>query len=87
MIDLNTLEDLFSDIPGKQRITFEGQCSDCGCDVVIKITPTSSGFGLQGGSLYEHTPSIYLTKCADCFQVNPTLSVTNKPEHKCTMVR
>jgi hypothetical protein len=53
MISINTLKNIFSDIPEKQTITFKGRCSDCGCDVVIEITPTSSGYGLQGGSLWK----------------------------------
>ena len=65
MISINTLKNIFSDIPEKQTITFEGRCSDCGCDVIIEITPTSCGYGLQGGSLYEHSLGIYLTKCTN----------------------
>ena len=87
MISLNTLKNLFSDLSEKHTIAFKGRCSDCGCDVVIEITPASSGYGLQGGSLYEYTPDIYLTKCVDCFQLNPTLSETYKPEYTCTMIR
>lgn len=37
MIRIDTLKRLFSERPEKQTITFKGQCSDCGCDVVIEI--------------------------------------------------
>jgi len=87
MISIDTLKRLFSDRPEKQTMAFKGQCSDCGCDVIIEITPTSRGFGLQGGPLFEHAPGMYLAKCTDCYKVNPTLSVTYKQKYKCTMVR
>jgi hypothetical protein len=54
MISIDTLKRLFSDTPEKQTMAFKGQCSDCECDVIIKITATSRGFGLQGGPLFEH---------------------------------
>jgi len=87
MISMNTLKKLFSDRPEKSTITFKGICSDCGCDVVIEISPTARGFGLKGGSLFEHMSSMFLSKCTDCFKANPTLSVIYKPKYNCTIIR
>jgi len=42
---------MFEDNPEKSTIVLKENCSDCGCDTIIEITPTSGGFGVQGGIL------------------------------------
>jgi hypothetical protein len=54
--------------PGRSTIVLNGKCSDCGCDTIIEITPTSGGFGLQGGALYKCSPDGYFAKCPECFK-------------------
>jgi hypothetical protein len=83
---LEKLKKLFEANPEKSTVSFKGQCSDCGCSVVIGITPTSKGFGLKGGNLFEHAPGIYLAKCTDCYKVSPIFSINCKHKYKCTMV-
>ena len=74
MIRIETLEELFKDKPENSTIAFKTRCSDCGCDVTIDITPTSAGFGLDGGVLFEDTHG-YLAKCVVCFEVDPMIVV------------
>ena len=40
---------------------------------MIKITPTSEGFGLEGGALFECSPDGYLAKCPDCYKSHPEI--------------
>lgn len=68
---LNRLREIFKANPKKKTITVEGQCSECGYKVMIKITATSEGFGLEGGSLLECSPDGYLVKCLDCYKSYP----------------
>jgi hypothetical protein len=70
---IEILKKIFEANPEKSRIVLNGKCSDCGCDVIIEITPTSGGFGLLGGSLFKCSPDEYLVKCPDCCQVNPKI--------------
>ena len=57
------LKKLFEANPEKSTIVFKGRCSDCGDDVIINITLTSGGFGLQGGTLLEQSPNGHLAVC------------------------
>ena len=50
----------------KSTVVLKDKCSDCGCETIIEITPTSGGFGLKGGALFKHSPDDYLVKCYDC---------------------
>jgi hypothetical protein len=68
MIYLKTLIKIFKDNPDKSKITFKGKCSDCGSETIIEITPTSGGFGLQGGTLFKCSPDGYLAKCPACYE-------------------
>ena len=68
---IEILRKLFESNPEKSTIALKGKCSDCGYDVIIEITPVSSGFGLQGGALFKYSSDEYLVKCHDCYQVNP----------------
>jgi len=69
MIEL--LRKLFETNPEKSTIVLYGKCSDCGCEVIIEITRTSGGFGLQGGVLFRCYPDGYFAKFTDCCKVNP----------------
>jgi len=66
MIEIRNLKKLFEDSPSKSTISFSCKCSGCGNDVIINISPTSGGFGIQGGFLFECDPGKYLAKCCDC---------------------
>jgi len=70
---IEILQKLFEAQPEKSVIILNGKCSDCGCDTTIEITPTSGGFGLQGGALCEYSSDDYTMKCCDCYQVNPII--------------
>jgi hypothetical protein len=71
MISLNTSKKLFSEIPEKQAIAFKGQYSDRRCETILEITPTSGGFGLQGGVLFKSSTDKYIVKCPACIKANP----------------
>jgi len=69
MIDI--LKKIFEANPEKSIIVLNDKCSDCGCDVIIEITPTSGGFGLMGGALFKGSlPDEYFVKCPACCKVN-----------------
>ena len=76
MIEL--LRKLFEAHPEKSTIVLNGKCSDCECETIIEIAPTSGGFGLKGGALYKYSPDDYLVKCHDCFQINPIIQDSYK---------
>lgn len=65
---LKRLNELFEDNPGEKTITIKDRCSDCGCETVIEITPTSAGFGFQGGVLLKWSYDWYLAKCPPCYE-------------------
>ena len=71
------LKKMFEAHPEKSTIVLNDKCSDCGCDVIIEITPISDGFGLQGGALFKGSqPDEYFAKCPNCCQRN------SKIDHK-----
>ena len=57
--------------PEKSTIVLKEKCSDCGCEAIIEITPTSVGFGLQGGVLFKSSTDKYIAKCPACYEENP----------------
>ena len=67
---IEILKEMFEANPGKSKIVLTEKCSDCGRETVIEITPTSGGFGLQGGVLTKCSPDGYLAKCPDCDEAN-----------------
>ena len=67
---IEILKKMFEANPGKSNIVIKTKCSQCGCKVSIEITPTSGGFGLQGGILLKCSPDEYLAKCPVCYQVS-----------------
>ena len=68
---IEILRKMFEANPGKSNIQIKENCSDCGCEVIIDITSTSRGFGLQGGALFKSTLGAYFAKCPDCYKVKP----------------
>ena len=73
---------LFESNPEKSTIVLNGKCSDCGYDTLIEITPTSGGFGLQGGALFRHSPDDYLIKCHDCYNTDPIIQDNYKLQRR-----
>ena len=70
---IEILKEMFEANPGKSKIVLTEKCSDCGRETVIEITPTSGGFGLQGGALFKHSPDDYLIKCHACYKADPIM--------------
>ena len=68
---IEILKKMFDANPKKSNIVLVEKCSDCRRETSIKITPTSSGFGLQGGFLFKVKPDGYLAKCPACYQADP----------------
>ena len=79
---IEILRKLFEANPEKSTIVLNGKCSDCGCETIIEITPTSGGFGLKGGTLFKYSPDDYLMKCHDCYQVNPIIQDSYKLQRR-----
>ena len=68
---IEILRKIFEANPEKSTIVLKATCSDCGCETTIEITPTSGGFGLQGGILFKCSPDRYIAKCPACYEANP----------------
>ena len=64
------LKELFNGNPEKSKIELNDTCSDCKSDVIIKITHTAGGFGLQGGALFKSSDGGYSAKCPDCYNLD-----------------
>jgi hypothetical protein len=80
-MDVETLKKIFKDNPEKETITFKGRCSVCGgIEVVIEVIPSSGGFGLQGGSLFQYAPDVYYAKCPDCYKTHSRIKDNLKPK-------
>ena len=78
------LRKIFEANPEKTTIVLKGKCSDCGENVIIHITSTSGGFGLQGGALLGCLSDGYFAKCPACYKVNPMIEDLYEP--KCVHV-
>jgi len=65
---IEILRKMFEDNPKKSTIVLKEKCSDCGCDTIIEITATSSGFGLMGGVLFQSSKDKYRAKCPACYE-------------------
>jgi hypothetical protein len=69
------LQRLFDGSSDKSKIVLNEICSYCKSEVIIQITPTSSGFGLQGGALFENPTGGYYAKCPVCYNLNPNIAL------------
>ena len=78
---IETLRKIFKAKPEKSTIVLKGKCSDCGCKIILNITSTSEGFGMQGGVLFKCSPARYCAKCPDCYKVNPNIDSHYKPKY------
>ena len=76
---IEILRKMFEANPGESTIQVKHKCSDCGREIIISITSTAGGFGLQSGSLFKCSPDTYLAKCPDCYKLNPKI---HGPRHK-----
>ncbi len=74
MIEIKALKKLFEDRPANSTIKSVCKCSGCGNDLLIDITHTSGGFGLNGGFLFEYAPDKYIIKCRNCYRLNKKTS-------------
>jgi len=74
---IEMLRKIFEANPEKSTIVLKSTCSDCRNDVIIHITSTSGGFGLQGGALFKQSPDGYFTKCSDCYTIDPKIKAFN----------
>jgi hypothetical protein len=63
------LKKIFESNPENSTIVLNDTCSDCRRKVVIEITPTSGGFGLNGGTLFKNGHGSYSAKCKDCYKM------------------
>ena len=63
------LQKLFESNPENSTIVLDDTCQDCRCKVVIEITPTSGGFGLNGGILFKNGNGNYAAKCPACYKI------------------
>jgi len=64
------LKELFNGNPEKSKIVLNERCLDCKSEVIIQITPTEEGFGLQGGALFKSPSGGYYAKCPNCYNLN-----------------
>lgn len=64
------LQELFNGSPNTSTIELHDICLDCKREVIIQITPTGEGFGLQGGALFRNSGAGYYAKCPKCYRVN-----------------
>jgi ribosomal protein S27E len=65
---IEILRKMFEANPEKSTIVLKAKCSECGREATIHITPTSGGFGFQGGALFKCSVDGYLVKCPGCYQ-------------------
>ena len=67
---IEILRKMFEANPEKSTIVLKDKCSDCGRVTTIEITPTSVGFGMQGGVLFKSSTDKYIAKCPACYEAN-----------------
>ena len=66
IINIETINKMFEENNGVNHYVYQGRCHNCECDLEIKITKTSGGYGLKGGVLYEPDPNSLLALCDKC---------------------
>jgi hypothetical protein len=75
---IEIVKKLFEANPEKSTIVLKDKCSDCGCETIIEKTPTSGGFGLQGGFLFNSSTDKYIVKCPACINATPKIDDSSK---------
>ena len=73
---INILKKKFAANLGKSTIEIKDTCSDCGQEIIVNITSTAGGFGLQGGVLFKNEAESTFVKCPDCNKLNPKMNET-----------
>jgi hypothetical protein len=68
IIEIKALKKIFEDIPPKSTVTLNCKCSFCGNEILMNITSTSGGFGLNGGILREYSFDTHLVICRKCYE-------------------
>ena len=61
---------MFDSRPNQSTIVLNDICSHCKKNVIIQITPTSGGFGLLGGALFEDAAGGYYAECPVCYSLS-----------------
>ena len=74
------LRKIFEANPEKSTIIINDKCSDCGREMVVKIVPTSGGYGLQGGILVKCSPEKYSITCPECYKFSSNVKTTHRPK-------
>ncbi|MBW2605794.1 MAG: hypothetical protein JRE28_16045 [Deltaproteobacteria bacterium] len=74
---IEILRKIFADNPGKSTIEIKKNCSDCGREIIVKITSTAGGYGLQGGVFIQCSPDAYVAACPDCYNANSKMESDN----------
>jgi hypothetical protein len=77
---IEILRKMFEANPDKSTIILKEQCSDCGRETIIEITPTSAGFGMLGGVLFKSSTDKYIAKCAACYKAHFKTEPNQKSE-------
>ena len=77
---IHMLRKIFESNPGRSTIALKTTCSDCGYEVILHITSTSGGFGVQGGALFGRSQDGYFAKCSDCYTDNPKIKNLDMPK-------
>jgi hypothetical protein len=70
---IEILKRMFEANPEKSTITINDKCSNCGCETILEITPTSGGFGIQGGVLYKSSNDNFIVTCPACIGATPKI--------------
>jgi hypothetical protein len=71
LIKVETLNRIFRGRPDAGLTVYEAVCSDCSMRVRISVSRTATGYGFQGGVLYEPKPAEILAKCPACYKARP----------------
>jgi hypothetical protein len=74
------LHELFEENSGKDILSWNGTCHDCGDTMEVSATPKEDGIHINGGSIYEPDPQNFFLKCDTCFQKDPALRNFQKCE-------
>ena len=67
------LHELFEENPGKDILSWNGVCHDCGKTLEVSATPMEDGIHIKGGSVYEPDVRNFFLKCEKCYQKDPAL--------------
>ena len=67
------LHELFEENQGKDILSWNGVCHDCGKPMEVSATPMEDGIHIKGGSVYEPDAQNFFLKCESCYQKDPAL--------------